>query len=97
MSIYTIKLEIASACRLQAVIRHFGQCLHVLYGRFTFDDQGTETYVSGCKIPIFKMLGRLRRLGDAQIQCFAQNLRSIVRLLTMQGHLLYPNLFSIQK
>ena len=52
---------------------------------------------SGCKIPIFKMLGRQRRLGNAQLQCFAQNLRNIVILLTIQQQILYTNCFIIQK
>ena len=43
------------------------------------------------------MLGRLRRHGNAEIQCFAQNLRNIVILRTIRGHLFYTNLFSIQK
>jgi len=52
---------------------------------------------SGCKIPIFKMLGRQLRLGNAQLQCFAQNLRNIVILLTIQQQIFYTNCFIIQK
>ena len=51
----------------------------------------------GCKIPVFIMLGRLRRLCDAQIQCFARNVQNIAILLTNQEHCIKPTLFIIEK
>ena len=57
------------------------QCISASVYQFTFNVQDTKSYLSCCKIPVFKMLGRLCRLCNAQIRCFAHNLQNIANLL----------------